>query len=239
MKQERLDKYLAFALGFTRSEVKKVIKDKLITVNGELVNTIIKVDPENDEIRYDGEFLENKDKKVYMVMNKAKDCVCANWDNMHETVFEYLYEEDSLYRDLHTVGRLDLDTTGILLITNDGKFTHKLVAPKKHVEKKYKVTLDKEFDAELIKYFEKGFEIDENEVVKPSKIKVIEPNVVHLTLTEGKYHQVKRMMAKFDYTVVELERIEFSFLKLNELNLKLGEYRYLTNEEVKELYKLF
>jgi 16S rRNA pseudouridine516 synthase len=156
----------------------------------------------------------------------------ATEDNKQQTVLDLLPEYSHL--NLFPVGRLDKDTTGTLLITDDGQLAHALLSPKKHVDKIYIATLDKPLPSNLIPSFEKGIILD-NELTLPAKLEILDSNIGRITLHQGKYHQVKRMFASFGLEVIELHREKFAFLTVD--NLPLGTYRELTKEEEKELLK--
>ncbi|WLP85743.1 pseudouridine synthase [Mycoplasma seminis] len=230
----RLDKFIAEKLFITRSQASKLLKSKQITVNDVIINHNINIS-ENDIIKYKGEEWNHGDEFVYLALNKPSGYVCANTDKINQTVFELLPPEISKIKNIHTVGRLDKDTTGLLLITNDGEFTHNLLAPKKHITKVYEVTLDKELKNELIDIFAQGFKIDNDEIVKPSKLELISNNKAILEITEGKYHQVKRMFSTYGYNVLNLHRSAFGNLQLNNLKLNAGEFTYIKPSDVKRI----
>ena len=226
----RLDKFLANSGIGTRSEVKRFIKNKRVKVNGEIIkNDSFDVDETKDKVYFDD--LEVKYKKFYYVLlNKPKGYVSATIDNVYPPVTDLIPE--FAFAKLNPVGRLDVDTTGALLLTNDGDLAHKLISPKYHVSKVYEVEVDKKLDPKLVKLFKKGIELD-SELTLPSDLEIIDEKHAELTLYQGKFHQVKRMFKKFDYNVLELNRKSFAFLNVNDLNL--GEYRELTPEEERAL----
>ncbi|MFV8471214.1 pseudouridine synthase [Mycoplasma sp. B6188] len=228
----RLDKFLAQCLGLSRSQAAKVLKSKLVTLNGEIVTHNLDINL-SDIVSYQGQELSLGPKYHYYALNKPAGYICANYDNKNQTVFDLLDSNINQIKDIHTVGRLDKDTTGLLLITNDGELTHQLLAPKKHVNKTYYVTLKNPCPSELVQVFASGFELGQGEKVKPAKLEIISPTFVHLTISEGKYHQVKRMFAKFGNEVVTLHRQCFDTLSLDNLNLAPGEYKELKWEEIK------
>lgn len=164
-------------------------------------------------------------KNVYIALNKPKGYVCALKDNLHPTVMELINED---IKNLHIVGRLDIDTTGLLIITNDGKYTHNATHPKKHVSKTYQVTLKKPITSENVKTIEDGMFIDHGETkLKPGKVEVVSDNIVNLTISEGKFHQVKKMFFALDNEVVNLHRISFDKYSLADLKIKIGEYKII------------
>ena len=167
------------------------------------------------------------------MLNKPKGYLSATEDYYEQTVLDLLPEYRHI--DLFPVGRLDKDTTGLLLITNDGTLAHDLISPKKHVDKVYIATLDKELDLKIKDEFEHGIILDD-ELTLPASLEKIEDNIAKVTIHQGKYHQIKRMFEYFGYKVVELDRIKFSFLTYD--GLKIGEYRELSKEEIERLKSL-
>ena len=228
----RLDKFLSNSGFGSRKDVKQLIKKKLVTVNDRIVTkSDLNINPLTDSIRYDNELIEYKEFH-YFLLNKPKGYLSATEDNKQNTVLDLLPEYS--YLNLFPVGRLDKDTTGTLLITDDGQLAHSLLSPKRHVDKIYIATLDKDIPPSIIKRFEEGIILD-NELTLPAKLEIISSNVGKVTLHQGKYHQVKRMFSSFGLEVIELDRIQFSFLNVNDL--PLGKYRELTKEEIEELLK--
>lgn len=228
----RLDKFLSNSGFGSRKDVKQLIKKKLVTVNDKIVTkSDLNINPLTDSIKYDNELIEYKEFH-YFLLNKPKGYLSATEDNKQNTVLDLLPEYS--YLNLFPVGRLDKDTTGTLLITDDGQLAHSLLSPKKHVDKIYIATLDKAIPPSIIKSFEEGIILD-NELTLPAKLEIISSNVGKVTLHQGKYHQVKRMFSSFGLEVIELDRIQFSFLNVNDL--PLGKYRELTKEEIEELLK--
>ena len=231
----RLDKFLTeMGLG-TRSEVKKLLKTKQITVNGEIVTKPeTKVAPENDQISYKGEPVTYCEYEYYLVYKPA-GCVTATEDQLHKTVMDYL--TDTVRSDLFPVGRLDIDTEGLLLITNDGALAHDLLSPAKHVEKTYYAVIDGVVTEKDVNSFENGVDIGEEKLTKPGKLRILksEPeSEIELTITEGRFHQVKRMFEAVGKKVLYLKRISMGPLQLTD-DLKPGEYRPLTEEEITAL----
>lgn len=232
MKAIRLDKYLAdMGLG-TRSEVKSFIKKKQIQINDTIItDPSIKVDTENDVVSINGRIISYTEYEYYM-LNKPKGVVSATVDNVHDTVISLIHEPHA--KDLFPVGRLDIDTEGLLLITNDGQLSHNLLAPNKHVEKTYFVTVDGDITSEVIKRFETGIDIGEKKDTLPAKLKVSDQkNQGFVTIKEGKFHQIKRMFNKCDLNVTYLKRISMGKLKLDE-SLKPGEYKKITLEDIQD-----
>lgn len=216
MKPLRLDKIIVDNTFLSRSEVQKIAKKGLITVNGEVVTKVAqKYNPEEIELVIDGELINTKYEPVVLVFNKAQGFVCANSDTEHPTVFSVLPDE---YRSFHCVGRLDIDTTGLLLLTNDGNVSHKLTSPKSHVAKKYFVTLADPVEDFYQEEIENGILLrGEKDKTLPAVLELTDdPYQVYLTITEGRYHQVKRMFGALGNKVVELQRVSIGNLSLPE-----------------------
>lgn len=228
----RLDKFLAeMGLG-TRTEVKKILKTKQITVNGAVVlKPETKIDEKKDVVCCKGQQICYQAYEYYL-FHKPAGCVTATEDALHKTVMDYL--TNTARSDLFPVGRLDIDTEGLLLITNDGALAHELLSPAKHVEKTYYATIEGKVTEEDVNLFEKGVDIGEEKLTKPGKLKILKSDAVseiELTITEGKFHQVKRMFEAVGKKVIYLKRISMGSLILPE-DLPAGEYRALTEEEV-------
>ena len=230
----RLDKYLAdMGLG-TRTEVKKDIKKGRISVNQEIVKSPeYKIDIQTDVVLADGKEIAYE-KLVYYMLNKPQGVVSATEDRRDRTVLELIQEKKR--KDLFPVGRLDKDTEGLLLITNDGELAHNLLAPKKHVDKKYFVRLKNALSEENRKHLEEGVDIGEDKLTMPSQVFLLneEKNEVEIIIREGKFHQIKRMFHAVGNEVVFLKRLSMGSLVLDE-NLLPGEYRLLTPEEIVRL----
>ncbi len=231
---ERLDKVLA-NLGYgSRKEIKQAIKKGLIEVNGELVkDNGMQVEPEVDKIVVNGEEIFYR-KHIYLMMNKPDGVVSATVDNRDETVIDLLEVEHQVFNPF-PVGRLDKDTVGLLLLTNDGELNHRLISPKWKVDKVYYAKIDKKVTEADVKKFKDGITLDDGYVCKEAKLEILEAteegSEVMVTIQEGKYHQVKRMFEAVGKIVVYLQRVEFGTLKLDE-DLEEGEYRELTEEEI-------
>ncbi|WP_170218511.1 pseudouridine synthase [Mycoplasmopsis mucosicanis] len=197
----RLDKLLANELEISRSQANKLIASEQINVNNQIVKKNVNIDLLNDFVDYNGQKIEYVQYKYYLV-NKPKNCVCANKDNINKTIFEAVELNEQIYR---CAGRLDKDTTGMILITNDGKLINYLTSPKKKIVKKYLVQVDKDFD-DKIKNFNQPIPI-ENFVVNDYKFEFISKNECYLSIYEGKFHQVKQMLKYFDFDVKSLKRV--------------------------------
>ncbi len=238
----RLDKLLAHTGFGTRKEVKKIIKDGYIEVNGEIQKNVgLKVDPEIDDIRVGGERIYYEE-FVYFMLNKPAGVISATEDYMHETVIDLLEPADSV-QDPHPVGRLDMDTEGLLILTNDGQLTHQLTSPKKQVDKEYYALIEGIVTEEDIKTFNEGIvliEEDEEYTTMPATLEIVSvdedanESEINVTIQEGKFHQVKRMFHAVGKEVLYLKRVRMNELKLDE-SLPLGEYRRLTEEELELL----
>lgn len=229
----RLDKLLSNMGKGTRSEMKDALKYGQIKVNGVVVRTgKDKVDVEVDEILYRNEPVIYK-KYIYLVMNKPQGVISATEDKVHKTVID-LIDDAHMHYDLFPVGRLDIDTEGLLIITNDGELTHNLLAPKKHVPKTYFAIVEGQVGMDAIEAFKLGITLDDRYKCKPAELTIHNyeggQTEVSLTIHEGKFHQVKRMFEAAGSFVIYLKRIEMNTLKLDEA-IALGAYRELTKDE--------
>ena len=225
----RLDKLLSDMGAGTRNALKKDIRNGLVKVNGETVYQAgMIVDEKTAVITYGDQPIHYR-QHFYFMMNKPAGTLCISGSPL--SVLNLIAEP---YKDLFCVGRLDKDTEGLLLITNDGQLAHALLAPRRHVDKVYEVTLRDPVTEEAIKKLEAGIRLNDEEVCAPAKVDVLAPNRVHLTIHEGKYHQVKRMFAMCDNEVVYLKRIQIKNLVLDP-NLEAGGYRALSEEEEADL----
>lgn len=230
----RLDKFLSETTTESRSQVKKEIRQGMVTVNG-----IVEKLPEKQiEEKTDCVCLKGKELHyqpfVYFMLNKPAGVVSSTEDTLSKTVVELLSRED--YRkDIFPAGRLDKDTEGFLLLTNDGELAHRLLSPKKHVDKTYFVRLRDALSEEAGTKLETGVSIGEKKDTRPAKVERVDTDTILLTIQEGKFHQVKRMLQAVDNQVLYLKRITFGGLSLDE-GLSPGEYRALSDEEVKLLY---
>ena len=223
----RLDKMLAHMGYGSRKEVKELIRKGYVSVNGEIIKSDdLKVNDDDEVIIFDE--VVNYDEFVYLMLNKPDGYVSATFDNNLPTVLDLIYGYES--RNLFPVGRLDIDTYGLLILTNDGKLAHKLLSPKNHVDKKYYVKYDGKYNDKFIDIFNKGIPLDDF-TCKPAKFENLGNNEAYITISEGKFHQIKRMMEYVGCNVTYLERIEFGPLKLDS-NLKRGEFRVLSKEEI-------
>lgn len=235
----RIDKLLA-NLGYgSRKEVKGLLKSGAVKINDVVVKDAKQhVDPNMETVTLNGEVLEYKE-FIYLMMNKPQGVLSATEDHRDETVIDLLELDDQVYEPF-PVGRLDKDTEGLLLITNDGQLAHRLLSPKKHVPKTYFAVIDQEVTEADIIAFKKGVTLDDGYVTKPGELKILKSGIrsdIELTITEGKFHQVKRMFEAVGKKVIFLKRLTMGSLALDE-SLELGEYRELTDEEI-ELLKTY
>lgn len=229
----RIDKLLSNLGIGSRSEVKNIIKDKRVTINDVLVrSTSLEVNPDKDVVKLDGEVVSYKE-FYYILMNKPKGYVSARVDNVYPPITDLVSEFN--FVNLSPVGRLDVDTTGVILLTNDGELTHKLISPRYNVNKTYEVEVDSPLDNPLILKFKEGITLDD-ELLLPADLVILDKTHAELTIHQGKFHQVKRMFKKFNYNVINLNRKKFAFLTVGDLDM--GEYRELTSIEVKMLKEL-
>ena len=229
----RLDKFISNYNLASRSEVKKLCKQQLIKVNNIVVkNSDTKIN-EGDIITFIDNDIVYK-QYHYIMMNKPQGYISATYDKSEHTIFELI---DNPIKDLNIVGRLDKDTTGLLLLTNDGELNHNLLSPKKHVYKTYYALIAGKVTNDDIKAFNDGININNEYITLPAILEIIESNnisKVKVTIKEGKYHQIKRMFIALNKEVLELKRLSIKNLVLDN-SLELGQYRYLTEEEIDDL----
>lgn len=224
----RLDKFLCETGAGSRSEVKLLIKKGRVTVNGAVVKAPeLKVEEHSDRVALDGNPL-SYEKYVYYMLHKPAGFVTATQDRHEKTVMELL--KDAPGKDLFPVGRLDKDTEGLLLITNDGALSHRLLSPAKHVDKTYLVRTAAAVTEEMLCRLEEGVDIGDEKPTLPAKAALTKEGDLLLTITEGRFHQVKRMLFAVGNEVVYLKRLSMGALTLDG-RLSKGEYRALTEEE--------
>lgn len=233
-KKMRVDKLLSNVGVASRAELKKYCKQGLISVNGKVINNPgVQVDSESDDIRFNGEKIVYRE-FVYIMLNKPDGYISATFDKYDPIVLD-LIDQSYLVFEPFPVGRLDKDTEGLLVLTNDGQLAHRVLSPKKHVPKTYYAKIQGKVTEEDILAFEKGVILDDGYETMPSQLKILKSDdmsEIELTIHEGKFHQVKRMFESVGKEVVYLKRLSMGKLKLDE-SLGLGEYRELTEEEVK------
>ena len=234
----RLDKFLVACAVGSRTEVKNFLKTGRVTVNGKKEKSAkLQIDEETDEICFDGQKLDYEE-FVYYMMNKPQGVISATEDPKHKTVLDLL-DDLARSKEVFPVGRLDIDTHGLLLLTNDGKLAHALLSPKRHVDKTYLAQVKGIMTPEDIEVFAQGIPLKDF-TCQPAKLELVSldteenQSLVRVTIAEGKFHQVKRMVAYCGKEVVNLQRLTMGTLTLDE-GLKRGEWRRLTKEELKGL----
>lgn len=239
MAKIRIDKMLSNMGYGSRSEIKKFAKSGLIRLNDKIQKDVSQIiDSESDTIFFDDKIVQYQ-QYIYLLMNKPQGIVSATFDNVHRTVIDILPEEYQIYKPF-PVGRLDIDTEGLLLITNDGKFSHDLLSPKKHIDKTYYVEVDGELLEKDIQTFIAGITLDDGYHTMPAILNILSSSKECASCTvviqEGKFHQVKRMFAEIGRKVLFLKRIQIGSLELDK-NLQKGEVRELLPEEIELLFK--
>ncbi|NIY93812.1 16S rRNA pseudouridine(516) synthase RsuA [Vibrio diazotrophicus] len=230
----RLDKFLCDALGTTRKESTQIIKSGEVTVEGVVQKVGSFKVTEQSDVEWQGREIKISGPR-YIMLYKPQGYVCSHADGFNHTAFVLLDEVNM--NDLHFAGRLDVDTTGLVLITDDGQWSHRITSPKHKCDKLYRVWLDDPIQADYQEKFATGIELrNERELTLPAQMEVIDEKQVLLTIHEGKYHQVKRMFAALGNKVVGLHRERVGNIVLDE-SLEPGEYRYLTEDEVASIWK--
>ena len=234
----RLDKFLVACAVGSRTEVKNLLKAGRVTVNGKKEKSAkLQIDQKTDEIRFDGQVLEYEE-FVYYMMNKPQGVISATEDPKHRTVLDLL-DDLARSKEVFPVGRLDIDTHGLLLLTNDGKLAHTLLSPKRHVDKTYQAQVKGMMTREDVETFAKGIPLKDF-TCQPAKLELVSIDTeknqsqIRVTIAEGKFHQIKRMVAYCGKEVMDLQRLTMGTLVLDE-NLERGEWRRLTKEELENL----
>ncbi|WP_115249246.1 16S rRNA pseudouridine(516) synthase RsuA [Avibacterium avium] len=229
----RLDKFLAEQTGLTRSQANKTLRQSAVQINGKIEKSgATKVSAE-DEIYFDGERLTWFEAGHYIMLNKPQGYVCSNDDGDYPTIYQFF--DYPLAGKLHSAGRLDVDTTGLVLLTDDGQWSHRITSPKHHCEKTYLVTLADPVENHYQQACAEGILLrGEKHPTKPAKLEIIDDYNVNLTLSEGRYHQVKRMFAALGNKVIGLHRWKIGDVVLDE-QLEEGGYRPLSAEELNAL----
>jgi len=238
----RLDKFICKSTELTRTEAKKILKSGAVKVNGEVIKNPATQVHENNTISLSNgssEQVLSARSSRYIMMHKPQDTICSNVDEVYPSILHYI-DVDKVF-DLHIAGRLDADTTGLVLITDDGRWSHNIISPKKDCAKTYRVKLrdliTKEKQEKIINRFNEGIQLQgEKDLTKPAILKMVAENEVLLTITEGKYHQVKRMFAAVGNKVIGLHREKIGTLSLDD-GLELGQWRYLNEEEINSFYE--
>ncbi|MCW2473439.1 MULTISPECIES: 16S rRNA pseudouridine(516) synthase RsuA [unclassified Symbiopectobacterium] len=226
----RLDKFLSQQLGISRALVARELRAQRVTVDGEVVkNGAFKLSPEH-QVEFDGNALMQQNGPRYFMLNKPQGYVCSTEDPDHPTILYFI--DEPVAHKLHAAGRLDIDTTGLVLLTDDGQWSHRITSPKHHCEKTYLVTLELPLAEDTAHQFEQGVQLHgEKSLTKPAQLEKLDDHQVRLTISEGRYHQVKRMFAAVGNRVVGLHRERIGAIALED-TLEPGEYRALTQEEV-------
>lgn len=246
MSKERIDKILSHNGYGSRKDIRRLLRTAEVILNGKRIfDPGTQFDQDNDSITIDGEEVDLHD-QIYLMMNKPQHVVSANKDGEHQTVFDLLddsFRTPYLQDKLHLIGRLDMDTEGLLLFTTDGELTHRLISPKSHISKTYLCKLEhpetKDHQAEIAKLFEAGIEVGPEDkeagfTCQPAFIKWLDDSTAELTIYEGKYHQVKRMFVAVENKIVYLKRLSMGSLKLDS-GLELGEYKLLDEDDLENL----
>ena len=234
MNIKRLDKIISSQYGISRSITKAIIHRGKVKVNGAVVrDPSLQIDLDSSQIEYKGQAVDYKE-HIYIIINKPKGVLSASEDKTRETVVDLVPPELSR-QGLFPVGRLDRDTTGLLIITDDGDFAHNVISPKKNIVKTYRVTLDGEVTEEMIERFGEGIVLADGTKCKKAILERIDENIAEIKITEGKYHQIKRMFGVVGLGVNELERIALGKLNLPE-NLGVGESRELSEAEKLQIF---
>lgn len=248
----RLDKFISNNSEYTRSDVRKLVKAQRVQVNGELAEDVaMKVKGKKDKVTVDEQVIELIG-SIYFMLNKPTGYVCAKEDGNHPTVIDLIKKEANFinnkvssglkhgaipFKDLQIVGRLDVDTTGLLLLTNDGDWNHKVTSPNTECKKAYRVSLEQAIDMKTLTRFTKGMALEgEKKPTRPAMVDIITPKKLRLSISEGKYHQVKRMFAATGNKVKKLHRESIGNIVLDS-SLEPGQFRELTKEEVKSIIK--
>ena len=230
----RIDKYLSVALGISRSEAKILLKSGKISTDGKIISKPETKVSETAEVKCEGEILKYK-KYIYLLMNKPEGILSASADKRVKTVVDIV--PDHLKRaGLFPVGRLDKNTTGLLIITDDGDFGHKVTSPKSLIEKRYLAELDGKIEEEYITVFENGVTLADGEECMPARLEIVSDNIGIVTIKEGKYHQIKRMFGIVGLGVNKLKRLSIGKLTLPE-NLKEGSVKELEEADIRKIFQ--
>lgn len=238
-KSFRIDRYISKHLSINRRDIKLMLAQGRIVINGDIIRDVTTVVEEFDHVVLDGEVLQNK-QALYIMLHKPVGVVSATKDEIHKTVIDLLPSNMGFSpldtSSLHIVGRLDLNTSGLLLLTNDSRWSRRLMAPEEKVSKVYQVGLENEITDEYISAFSEGMYFQfEDITTQPAQLKILSPRVAEVILQEGKYHQIKRMFGRFRNPVLTLHRSAIGNLILDK-TLRVGESRALTSEEVSSIF---
>lgn len=230
----RLDKFLAHQTGISRTLVARELRTGLVTVDGEIVKSGSRQISADNEVAYDGNIMSHVTGPRYFMLNKPEGYVCSTDDPANPTILYFV--DEPVAHKLHAAGRLDIDTTGLVLMTDDGQWSHRITSPKHHCEKTYRVTLDAPVADDTAALFAQGVMLNgEQHPTKPARLEIITAQDVRLTISEGRYHQVKRMFAAAGNHVNALHRERIGGIVLDE-TLAPGEYRPLTDEEIQSVF---
>ncbi|MEQ5125749.1 16S rRNA pseudouridine(516) synthase RsuA [Providencia zhijiangensis] len=229
----RLDKFLSQQLGISRSLVARELRAGNVMVDDEVVKSGSMQVGLDNEVAYDGNVLVQVTGPRYFMLNKPEGYVCSTDDPTHPTILYFI--DEPVAQKLHAAGRLDIDTTGLVLLTDDGQWSHRITSPKHHCEKTYRVQLSEDIADDVAVQFEQGVMLNgEKSLTKPAQLEIISPRDVRLTISEGRYHQVKRMFAAVGNHVCGLHRERVGEIRLDE-QLEPGEYRPLTEAEIESI----
>lgn len=232
-KRARLDRFISEQLGINRRDVRPLLAQKRVLVDGHPATDINQVIDDFSHVIFDDRVLR-ANQPIYLMMNKPMGVVSATRDEQHKTVIDLLEKQDK--EQLHIVGRLDFNSTGLLLLTNDGRWSRQLSAPENKVTKTYRVTLEKPVTEDYIEAFSEGMYFPfEGITTRPAELRIISEHEAEVTLTEGRYHQIKRMFGRFDNEVLTLHRLAVGQLSLDP-SLSLGQSRELTAWEVSHIF---
>ncbi len=230
----RIDKFVCECCNCSRTQAKELIKKGFVTINDEVCKKSDIHVSDTDDVQLRGNKLIYN-KYVYIMLNKPQNIICATKDKKDKTVIDLLHEQDRK-KNLFVAGRLDKDSTGFVLLTNDGDFAHDILSPKKHIEKHYYVKIDMPITENMINEFENGITLADGKKLKSAVLKICEndPQGATVILSQGVFHQIKRMFGIFKTSVIKLHRFKIGNLFLDE-NLKQGEYKYLNNDELNKI----
>ncbi len=229
----RLDRFLSHQLGKSRKQVTRALKEKRVILDSKVItNGAVKLLPEQ-KVLFDQKLLKYPITGRYFMLNKPKGYLCATRDPHHPVVNDFF--DETVSSELHAAGRLDIDATGLVLMTDDGQWSHRLTSPKYHCKKTYWVTLASPISHDPTQNFLDGLRLkNEKTLTRPAQLKIVTPQSMELTITEGRYHQVKRMFAAIGHHVTELHRMQIGSIKLDEA-LMPGQYRLLTKQEINSI----
>ncbi len=225
----RLDKYLAQATGYSRKDVKRMLHSEEVSVNGEIERNAARHVSDEDEVVLDGYQIDTPGDR-FIMLNKPEGYVCSHDEGSHPSVLGLV--DIPRPENLTIAGRLDVDTTGLVLMSDDGQWCHRITSPRHKLGKVYEATLADPIDETYIKAFEKGIQLNgEKGLTKPAELEILDSHLARVVLFEGRYHQVKRMFAALGNRVEELHRLSIGPIELDEM-LNPGEWRELSDEEV-------